>query len=310
MRPDDRWAVCGGLLAWALACPVVEAQGTGAEPAPADAPTDIDTGTYPARYIDRSVVIPRGFVRVDGRYQDAVSGFGRVGPLEAIQRHSLGLGFAVGITDRVEVGITHGRAPDIDGIVGTGAGFAWTKGDPAARGVDVMDVDARVRVRLVSGDELDLGLELGMRAPIDETSRYEVRAMVPARARLAPRFALDLAPGFACTVDAGPPPGEDAVETFLAVPVAGVLTLAERAFVAVRSGMVWHLTNDAGLFDGFFFPLFVELGGTVGSPGRVLVDLSVEVGTPFFLLPGASDPLAEDPLVARVKLAAAFDVAP
>lgn len=275
-----------GSLACALLVPGGDARAQDAEPdAVAALPSE-----YSVAYGRRPLNLPGAMVRLDGRFQVAHAGTGAT----AVTVPQLAVGVAAGLTDGFELGITHARVGGYE-LANAGA-FVYDLGenapDPAFG-----DVSIYGRFAILGTEDFDLSGEIGVLLPLRDESYWEFQFGLPARARVAERFVLDLAP--AIHLGFGEDPVTSNLETHFSmqVPVAGVLQVHRNLWLAGRSGVFWP---DFDL-EQFHIPMLLEVGGSFGHETPVL-DVALQGGMPRLFVPGGADPVQTDVWLLRLNL--------
>ncbi len=245
---------------------------------------------YSIAYSRRPLNMPAGMVRLDGRFQVAHAGTGAT----ETTIPQVAAGLAVGLTDNFELGITHARVGGWE-LQSAGA-FVYDLGDDAGDPA-FGDVSIYSRLAILQSEDFDLSGEIAVQLPLRDLSLWEFQFGLPARARLADRFVLDLAP--AVVLGFGEDPVTDDFETHFAIqiPVAGVLQLQRHLWLAGRSGMFWPDFD----IEQFHIPLLLELGGSIGGSKPVL-DVALQGGMPRLFVPGGADTVQTDVWLLRLNL--------
>lgn len=242
--------------------------------------------SYPTAFVARPINLRGGMIRVDARYQHLA--------ISSVATNQVAVGAAVGITDSIEIGVSHTRLAGSDyynegAVVANFANGGHSYGDVAIYG----------RYGFMDAGDFKLSAEIAAIVPVYASSDWQFSFALPVRARLANAFALDLMPELRLGFGENSTGGRD-THLSLNIPVAGVLQVADQVWIAGRSGMFWR---DFAL-DSFYFPLLLEAGYTVSHAGKAVLDLSVQGGFPQFIMPGANDALVTDLWVLRVNLQA------
>jgi hypothetical protein len=266
----------------------------------------IGATAYPTAFVARPINLRGGMVRLDARFQHLEI----EGDPYDFASNQLAFGFGVGLTDAVEIGITHARPQGIDYYSTGGVVVDVHRERSGSSGDRFGDVALYGRYRFLDSEGFQLSGEMRVVLPVHSYSDWQFSFGVPLRARLGERFALDMAPEIQLSFDSDddgagsidfPYDAGDGTETHIAlnIPIAGVLQPMSNWWVAARSGMFWQ---DFGL-DDFHFPLLLETGITLDHAGRAIGDLSIQGGFPYLFVPGSdSDTVVTELWTIRVNL--------
>lgn len=252
---------------------------------------DMRPVNYPGTFVDRPLTLRGGDIRIDTRYQLLV-----VGPFDG-QTNSVGVGAAVGITDRIEVAVTHTRDGSYD--LGDATGFGLNVDRSGASFGDRIDnVYAALRFGIFDHPGFGMALEGGVAIPTHETSDVRLVAGLPMRARLGDHFNLDLAPELTVRFEHDPMSGDREANLDLHLPVTATIQLGTQAWFGAMSGVFWPSFD----VDDLSVPLLMEVGYTVKHGYMPVVDFEVQAGWPALFVPGADDPVLQDLWMTRLNL--------
>lgn len=244
---------------------------------------------YPAAFVARPINLRGGMIRIDTRYQHLEENYGGV----AFTDNQLAVGAAIGISDSIEIGVTHARLAGLDDYA-NGALVASFHGN---HNTTYGDVNIYGRYGFIDAEDFKISGEIAVVVPTRSASDWQFVFGLPVRARLGEHFALDLLPEIRIAFGETSTGTRD-TDLSLNVPVAGVLQLNNNIWLAGRSGMYW---TDFAL-DTFHFPAILEAGFTLDHAGAAILDVAVQGGFPKLFEPGGNDPVRTDLWMLRVNL--------
>lgn len=247
----------------------------------------------PVTYVERPLNLPAGDIRVDGRVDVVrLETASDTGTFEETYV-DMNIGAAVGITPRIEVGVSsHRPAANGDGIGNWGPTHFGQGGAVPLRlspdGPDFQSLQLYGRFGAAQSTDFDLSIDVGMMLPIGDGLPWVMFAGVPIRARLGPRFALDAAGEFSVAFSEQDD-GTTDPSLSMHFPIAGVLSIVPQLYLAGRSGI---FVPDMDFAD-FTIPLTLELGVTLAGD-KPWVDLVASFGFPRLFQPGADDAVVSE----------------
>ena len=251
---------------------------------------EVNPTNYPGTFVDRPLTLRGGDIRFDARYQFAALN----GP--DVRSNQVAFGAAVGITDRLELAVTHSRDASYD-LYDAGGFLVETSADAGDFADRIGNVYAAGRFAFLDGEGLAAGVEFGIQIPTHQTSDIKLVAGLPLRAHLGNHFNLDIAPELGVRFsDDGT--GDREANLDLNIPVAGVLQFGQSFWIAGNSGVFWPSFD----LDEFYLPLIFEMGFTIKNGYTPAADIELQAGFPQLFLPGANDGVNEDFWIARCNL--------
>ena len=257
----------------------------------ASADDDVQPTNYPGTFVDRPLTLRGGDVRFDLRYQFQ-SFAGSDAP-----SNQLALGAAAGITDRLEVAVSHSRdaSYDLYGASGLALEVGSDGGDFGDRRGTVY---AAVRFGLLDADGLGAAIEGGVEIPTGSNDAFRVVAALPLRAHLGDHFNIDMAPELGIRVEDTNMNGDREAHLDLNIPVAGVLQFGSAFWIAGNSGVFWPSFD----LDLFYIPLIGEVGFTIRNGYTPVLDIELQAGAPQLFTPGQSDGVNQHYWMSRANL--------
>lgn len=262
----------------------------------ASADDDVQPINYPGTFVDRPLTLRGGDVRVDLRYQFLALD----GASPASNRDSqIALGAAIGITDRIEVAVSHSRDASYDLYHASGFGLQ-VDSDGGDFGERMQSVYAALRFGLLDKDGLGAAIEAGVEIPTGSSDAFRVVAALPLRAHLGDHFNIDMAPelGIRLEDDASDADTNRDAHLDLNIPVSGVLQFGSAFWIAGNSGVFWPSFD----LDEFYIPLIGEVGFTIRSGYVPVLDIELQAGAPQLFMPGQADGVNQHFWMSRANL--------
>jgi len=251
---------------------------------------EVRPSNYPGTFVDRPLTLRGGDVRIDARYQ-----FVALAGTDA-RSNQVAFGAAVGITDRLELAVTHTRDGSYD-LYDASAFAIETSKDAGNFGDRIGDIYVAGRFGFLDAEGLAAAFELGVQIPTHSSRDAKIVAGLPLRAHLGSHFNLDIAPELVVRFSEDSM-GDRNAYLDLGIPIAGVVQLGDALWLGGNSG-VFVPEFD---FGNYYMPLVFEAGFTIKNGYMPAADIELQAGWPEFLVPGQDDNVNQHFWMTRLNL--------